>query len=135
MSRLLCWISGKFWITSSARPMASGTSRRSASMSGHAVCTPPCHSSSMYVKRNIFASTFIPHRLLSQQEFSRYALDYLVFGNAYLEERQNRLGVPLQVEILPGQVHAARRGSWLVLVCAGLERGAPLQDRQCFSPD
>lgn len=47
----------------------------------------------MYAKRNILASTFIPLRLLSQQEFSRYALDYLVFGNAYLEERQNRCGV------------------------------------------
>ena len=56
------------------------------------------HSSPMYVKRNILASTFIPHRLLSQQEFSRYALDYLVFGNAYLEERQNMLGAPLQLK-------------------------------------
>src|SRR5688572_18278150 len=44
------------------------------------------HSSPMYVKRNILASTFIPHPLLSQQEFSRYALDYLVFGNSYLEQ-------------------------------------------------
>ncbi|WP_394853039.1 phage portal protein [Serratia marcescens] len=57
----------------------------------------------MYVKRNILASTFIPHRLLSQREFSRYALDYLVFGNAYLEERQNRLGAPLQPKSSPAK--------------------------------
>ncbi|MFZ4214480.1 Presumed portal vertex protein, partial [Pantoea endophytica] len=38
------------------------------------------HSSPLYVKRNILASTFIPHPLLSQQEFSKFALDYLVFG-------------------------------------------------------
>ncbi|RRO02287.1 phage portal protein, partial [Pectobacterium aquaticum] len=38
------------------------------------------HSSPIYVKRNILASTFIPHPLLSQQDFSRFALDYLVFG-------------------------------------------------------
>lgn len=72
------------------------------------------HSSSMYVKRNIFASTFIPHRLLSQQEFSRYALDYLVFGNAYLEERQNRLGVPLQLKSSPAKYtpRGVDRGSY-----------------------
>ncbi|RTF38324.1 phage portal protein, partial [Serratia marcescens] len=71
------------------------------------------HSSPMYVKRNILASTFIPHRLLSQQEFSRYVLDYLVFGNAYLEERQNRLGAPLQLKSSPAKY--TRRG---------VERGA-----------
>ncbi|HAV2279012.1 TPA: phage portal protein [Serratia marcescens] len=70
-------------------------------------------SSPMYVKRNILASTFIPHRLLSQQEFSRYALDYLVFGNAYLEERQNRLGAPLLLKSSPAKY--TRRG---------VERGA-----------
>ncbi|MFM2909242.1 Presumed portal vertex protein, partial [Klebsiella pneumoniae subsp. ozaenae] len=43
------------------------------------------HSSPIYVKRNILASTFIPHPLLSQQDFSRFALDFLVFGNAFLE--------------------------------------------------
>ena len=41
------------------------------------------HSSPIYVKRNILASTFIPHPLLSQQDFSRFALDFLVFGNAF----------------------------------------------------
>ncbi|WP_444546842.1 hypothetical protein, partial [Leptospira borgpetersenii] len=33
------------------------------------------HSSPIYVKRNILASTFIPHPLLSQQDFSRFVLD------------------------------------------------------------
>ncbi len=61
------------------------------------------HSSPMYVKRNILASTFIPHRLLSQQEFSRYALDYLVFGNAFLEVRKNRLGEPLHLQCSPAK--------------------------------
>lgn len=47
------------------------------------------------MKRNILTSTFIPHPLLSQQAFSRFVQDYLVFGNAYLEKRTNRLGVDL----------------------------------------
>ncbi|EPC0602239.1 hypothetical protein ACRV8B_005011, partial [Escherichia coli] len=32
------------------------------------------HSSPIYVKRNILASTFIPHPWLSQQDFSRFVL-------------------------------------------------------------
>lgn len=52
----------------------------------------PHHSSAIYVKRNILTATFIPHKLLSTQAFSRWALDYLVMGNGYLERRFNRLG-------------------------------------------
>lgn len=66
------------------------------------------HSSAIYVKRNILASTFIPHRLLSQQAFSRYAQDFLIFGNAYLEKRKNRLGQVL--ELRPSLAKYTRRG-------------------------
>ena len=66
------------------------------------------HSSPLYVKRNILASTFIPHPLLSQQEFSKFALDYLVFGNAFAELRRNALGQPLRLETSPAKY--TRRG-------------------------
>ncbi|WP_313188945.1 phage portal protein [Pantoea sp.] len=66
------------------------------------------HSSPIYVKRNILASTFIPHPMLSQQEFSKLALDYLVFGNAYAERRDNALGKPLRLEASPAKF--TRRG-------------------------
>ena len=66
------------------------------------------HSSPLYVKRNILASTFIPHPLLSQQEFSKFALDYLVFGNAFAELRRNTLGQPLRLETSPAKY--TRRG-------------------------
>ncbi len=66
------------------------------------------HSSAIYVKRNILTSTFIPHKLLSQQAFSRFVLDYLVFGNAYLERRKNRLGGTLSLE--PTLAKYTRRG-------------------------
>ena len=49
------------------------------------------HSSAIYFKRNILAKTFKPHRWLSTEVFSRFALDFLVFGNAYLEHQLNRL--------------------------------------------
>lgn len=50
------------------------------------------HSSALYFKRNVLASTFVPHKLLDRETFKRLALDYLTFGNAYLERTPNMLG-------------------------------------------
>ncbi len=66
------------------------------------------HSSPIAVKRDILSSTYIPHRLLSQQAFARFVQDYLVFGNAYLEKRTNRLGGVLSLE--PALAKYTRRG-------------------------
>ncbi|EPR1415762.1 phage portal protein [Citrobacter koseri] len=66
------------------------------------------HSSPIYVKRNILVSTYIPHPLLSRQDFSRFALDYLVFGNAFLEERRSVTGKPVKFETSPAKY--TRRG-------------------------
>ena len=46
----------------------------------------PHHASALYVKRNILASRFRPHARFSRHAFLRFAMDYLVFGNAYLHE-------------------------------------------------
>ncbi|CCF09378.1 PbsX family phage portal protein [Pantoea ananatis LMG 5342] len=87
-------------------PSASTVSPKSLGSAVH-------HSSPLYVKRNILALTFIPHPLLSQQEFSKFALDYLVFGNAFAELRRNTLGQPLRLETSPAKY--TRRGVyWLV---------------------
>lgn len=67
------------------------------------------HSSPINVKRNILTSTFIPHPLLSQQAFSRFVQDYLVFGNAYLEKRTSRLGDTLA--LVPSLAKYTRRGT------------------------
>ena len=66
------------------------------------------HSSPIAVKRDILSSTYIPHRLLSQQAFARFVQDYLAFGNAYLEKRTNRLGGVLSLE--PSLAKYPRRG-------------------------
>lgn len=66
------------------------------------------HSSPIAVKRDILSSTYIPHPLLSQQAFTRFVQDYLVFGNAYLEKRTNRLGGVLSLE--PSLAKYTRRG-------------------------
>lgn len=67
------------------------------------------HSSPIQVKRNILISSFIPHKLLSRQAFSRFVQDYLVFGNAYLEKRTNRLGGIISLE--PALAKFTRRGT------------------------
>lgn len=56
----------------------------------------PHHSSAIYVKRNILAGTFQPHPKLSRQDFAAMALDYLVFGNGYLERVKARSGKALR---------------------------------------
>lgn len=56
------------------------------------------HSSAIYVKRNMLVSCFVPHLMLSRSEFAKWALDYLVFGNAPLERKDSRLGKPMAME-------------------------------------
>jgi PBSX family phage portal protein len=65
------------------------------------------HASALFFKRNVLASTFIPHKLLSRASFSALALDYLTFGNGYLERRNNRLGQAL--ELVPPLAKYIRR--------------------------
>jgi capsid portal protein len=62
----------------------------------------------IYVKRNILTSTFIPHPLLSRQDFSRFVLDYLVFANGYLEKRMSVTGQLMKLETSPAKY--TRRG-------------------------
>ncbi|MCL6262193.1 phage portal protein [Craterilacuibacter sp. RT1T] len=66
------------------------------------------HGSALYVKRNVLASTFRPHPLLSRAGFSRLALDFLIFGNAYLERRTNQGG--RTIELAPAPAKYMRRG-------------------------
>jgi len=68
----------------------------------------PHHSSAIYIKRNLLASLFIPHRLLSLDAFTRLAQDFLVFGNAYLERINNIGRQPLRLD--PTLAKLTRRG-------------------------
>lgn len=68
----------------------------------------PHHASAIQVKRNILAATFKPHPLLSRGDFARWSLDYLVFGNAYLERVENRFGKVIQLK--PALAKFMRRG-------------------------
>lgn len=50
------------------------------------------HGSAIRVKRNLLVKHFQPHPQLSAAEFGKFALDFLVMGNAYLEDVPNRFG-------------------------------------------
>ncbi|EGO6119997.1 phage portal protein, partial [Escherichia coli] len=46
------------------------------------------HQSALSFKRNVLLGCYIPHPLLSRQEFAGVAMDWFVFGNACLELRR-----------------------------------------------
>ena len=85
----------------------------------------PHHSSALYLKRNILVSTFVPHKLLGKQAFSKLALDYLTFGNSYLERRDSRTGRALTLDhALAKYVRRGREPGQLLLRPAGDRAGA-----------
>ncbi|WAC71219.1 hypothetical protein OU995_16665 [Roseateles sp. SL47] len=43
-------------------------------------------------------STFKPHKLLSAETFGALVLDFLTFGNGYLELQRSRTGKPLELK-------------------------------------
>jgi len=57
-----------------------------------ALTASPHHQSALAYKVNLLAGAFVPHPLLSRHDFKRLALDFLVFGNAFVEVRRSRLG-------------------------------------------
>ena len=71
------------------------------------------HSSALLVKRNMLLSAFVPCGTLSRADFSRFALDFLIFGNAYVERVNNRMGGVLSLSHVPAKY--VRRGSDLAV--------------------
>ncbi len=70
------------------------------------------HSSPVYFKRNLVTEMFEPSPLLSRADFSAYALDYLIYGNGYLQRIDNRLGAPLRLQHMPA-LHTRRADNLL----------------------
>ena len=68
----------------------------------------PHHASAITYKRQLLERSFIPHRLLSREEFTGFALDWLTFADAFLEPVRNRLGGVLRYERV--MAHWTRRG-------------------------
>jgi len=56
----------------------------------------------------MLTSTFVPNKILTRDAFKRVALDFLTFGNAYLEKRSSRSGQVLP--LIPALAKFVRRG-------------------------
>ena len=82
-----CWTNGRWY----EPPVSLDGLAKSFRASTH-------HSSSIYFKRNILLSTFQPHPLLSRAAFSAFALDFLTYGNSYLERRTSRTGRAVELQ-------------------------------------
>ncbi|PZO91501.1 MAG: phage portal protein [Sphingomonas sanxanigenens] len=66
------------------------------------------HSSCIRLKRNMLVKHFVPSRWLDRETFSKWALDYLVLGNGFVERRDNLAGKPLVMKHALGRY--TRRG-------------------------
>lgn len=76
----------------------------------------PHHSSAIYVKRNIIVSSYNPHPLLSKHSLSQLTLDYLVFGNAYIERITSRSNKIMELRVSPAkQTRSMGKGKYLFL--------------------
>ncbi len=82
-----CWWNGR-WYEPPVKPRSLSQMLQS---SAH-------HGSAIRVKRNLLVKHFVPHPLLSRNEFAKYALDFLVQGNAYLENVPNIAGRTARLE-------------------------------------
>jgi PBSX family phage portal protein len=61
------------------------------------------HASALYFKRNVLASTFIEHPKFSREAFRRAALDFLVFGDTFLERVTNAFGRAIEYRPAPAK--------------------------------
>jgi PBSX family phage portal protein len=58
----------------------------------------PHHSSAIILKRNMLAASLDPASLISRRDFAAMVQDYLVLGNAYVQEVRNRLAGVLRFD-------------------------------------
>lgn len=96
------------------------------------------HSSPLYLKTNILLNTFKPHAALSRASMERLALDFMIFGNAYVERITSRSGKLL--ELKPALAKYTRRGVdlnsyWFVHGWKNEHQFAPGSVLQIMQPD
>ncbi len=59
------------------------------------------HQSAIGYKANLLSSLFMPHPMLTRQDFKRLCLDLLIFGMCYVEGRRNLLGKTIRLRPSP----------------------------------
>lgn len=59
------------------------------------------HQAALTLKRNLLMGSYIPDPRFSRAEFGKYALDFLTFGDGYVEATRSISGRPLAIQRLP----------------------------------
>ncbi|MBF0169306.1 MAG: phage portal protein [Alphaproteobacteria bacterium] len=77
----------------------------------------PHHESSIRYKVQLLFDYFVPHKLLNGQNFKKLALDYLVFGNCYLERTKSRIDTVMALKpTLARFTRMKKNGNGLMLI-------------------
>lgn len=97
LSYIECWHNNRWYNP----PISTDGLARSFDMAPH-------HASCIRLKVNLLRRHFVPSRWLTAAEFGKFALDFLVMGNGYLERRDNLAGRPM--ELLNSLARFTRRG-------------------------
>ena len=84
-------------------PISQAGLARAFRMSSH-------HQSAILLKRNLLVRAFQPSDMLSKADFSRWALDWLLTGNCYMEAQRNGSRDVVRLAPAPAvQQHAGER--------------------------
>jgi len=86
MDYLHCWQNGRWYEPPLSLDGLSRTTRANVYLK-----------SGLRFKANMLVRSFIPHKLLSRETFEQFATDWLHFGMAYLERKNNLAGRPLSL--------------------------------------
>ncbi|MBC7907049.1 MAG: phage portal protein [Rhodospirillaceae bacterium] len=96
----------------------------------------PHHQSAINYKANLLAHYFRPHKLLSRFDFKRLALDYLVFGNGFLEARRSRIGTTMALKPTLARWTRVKKGGDVMMLIDGQEHDfEPGTVLQILEPD
>jgi PBSX family phage portal protein len=81
----------------------------------------PHHQSAIHAKVNILTSCYRPHPLLPRRDFKRLALDYVVFGNAFVERVDNWMGRPIALRPTLARWTRVKRDALFMMLIDGVE--------------
>lgn len=76
----------------------------------------PHHQSAIQVKVNILTSCYIVHPLLSRSDFQAWVMNYLIFGDSYMERVDNMMGMPLALKPSPSKYMRRGKNNKFILV-------------------
>lgn len=94
------------------------------------------HQSAINFKINQLAKDYIPNTILKRSDFMKFAKDFLIFGNAYLEKTYSITGKLLKLTpLLSMHMRRAKKGHYYLLTKDGKEKIAANRIIHILDPD